>query len=156
MTDTNNDKETLMSDLENANAKDIKKGLKEFREKHKDKNYNKYVNMYDENKKETFESYWNKNFKEYDDNNDEQMFNLTFRELKQLKQLHDTEMKNRTFTLSETIKEKDKEIEKLNIKINKMITEYYNHNFIQKELNLKISELQAEIKKLKKDFPILD
>jgi Zn finger protein HypA/HybF involved in hydrogenase expression len=37
-------------------AKDIKKGLKEFREKHKDKNYNEYVNMYNENKKETIES----------------------------------------------------------------------------------------------------
>jgi hypothetical protein len=106
MTDTNNDKETLMSDLGNANAKDIKKGLKEFREKHKDKNYNEYVNMYNENKKETFESYWNKNFKEYDDNNDEQMFNLTFRELKQLKQLHDQE-----------IKEKDNKIKELQAEI---------------------------------------
>jgi hypothetical protein len=66
--------------------------------------------MYDENKKETFESYWNKNFKEYDDNNDEQMFNLTFRELKQLKQLHDTEINTLT-ERNEHLTEVNKELE---------------------------------------------
>ena len=93
------------------------------------------------NKEETFESlltdeknFWYKQGK------------AMLKILDELKQLHDTEIKNRTFTLSETIKEKDKEIEnlKFNLKIEKGA-----HEETAKDLTYQISELQAENEKLK-------
>ena len=117
-------------------AKDIKKGLKEFREKHKDKNYNEYVNMYNENKKETiesdeisqcpkckcitdtinnketFESYYSDNWEDILIEKEENIVDRKIK-LEKLKQLHDKkveEMGNRNIV--RMMKEKDKEIEK--------------------------------------------
>jgi hypothetical protein len=128
-------------------AKDIKKGLKEFREKHKDKNYNEYVNMYNENKKETIESdeisqgpkckcitdtinnketFESKITKYLETLKNQSKIKLDYRtveldtmDVEELKQLHDQE-----------IKEKDKEIV---------------------ELKKEIKELQAGIKLLKEN-----